>query len=378
LKSRIRELDGLRAIAVLMVVTWHYIGLPAGGDSVSGGGSFLYYLCRPGRSGVDLFLVLSGFLITSILIENRNSDNYYRIFYTRRALRILPVYAIMIFVLLLGRLYSWNPNVFGGEFPIWSYPLFLQNVAMARIDNYGPSFMSATWSLAVEEQFYLLFPLLLAMTPQRLLPKLLLGMLLIAPVLRASSFWNSQSYMGAYVLTSHRADALAIGALIAWAFSTGTVKTTLAANSRFVLRGFAVLVAAAPVLYLTPGADFPRNLAYWGHTYLTLLYGTALLTVLLYEGSRWLWVLRSPLAAGLAAISYALYLVHDPLLHLIEPAGLPRVVLLPVAFAASIALCTASYFIIERPCLRLGRRMRYSTPQERDGTLSPSASAVAR
>jgi peptidoglycan/LPS O-acetylase OafA/YrhL len=374
LKSRIQELDGLRAIAVLMVVAWHYIGYPAGNGSLSDGGGFLFYLFRPGRTGDDLFFVLSGFLITSILIENRNAANNYRVFYIRRALRILPVYALMVLAFLVGRHFSWNEAVFGGEFPIWSYPLFLQNIGMVAAGNEGPNFMGETWPLAVEVQFYLVFPLVVAMTPHRQLPKILLGMILIAPALRIASFWDSQSDMAGYVLTSHRADALAIGAFIAWAFSTDRVKTILTANSRLVLRTLAVLVAAAPLLFLSRGASFPKNLAYWGHAYLALLYGTLLLTVLLYKGSKWLWVLRSPLAAGVAAISYALYLIHDPLEFLLEPTGLPQIVLLPLAFSASIALSTASYFIIERPCLRLGRRIRYSKSREPSGNFSPAAS----
>ena len=154
--GRIRELDGLRAIAVLMVVSWHYIGLPAGGGSISGSG-LLYYLFRPGRSGVDLFFVLSGFLITSILIERRGAANYFQVFYARRALRILPVYALMIFAFILGRKFAQRPDIFGTEFRLWSYLLFLQNVEMARFNSYGVDFLAATWSLAIEEQFYLFF-----------------------------------------------------------------------------------------------------------------------------------------------------------------------------------------------------------------------------
>ncbi len=84
--KRIQELDGLRAIAALMVIAWHYIGIP------DGPGFWLWRIFYPGHFGVDLFFVLSGFLITTILLENRESDTYFSSFYGRRALRIWPVY----------------------------------------------------------------------------------------------------------------------------------------------------------------------------------------------------------------------------------------------------------------------------------------------
>jgi peptidoglycan/LPS O-acetylase OafA/YrhL len=101
-------------------------------------------------------------------------------------------------------------------------------------------------------------------------------------------------------------------------------------------------------------------MGYWGHAYLTLLYGAVLLAVLMHLNSPWLWVLRTRLAYGVAAISYALYLFHLPVLELLESVGLTRPGLPVAAFGISIALSTLSYFLIERPCLRLGRAARYA------------------
>src|SRR5450631_2926935 len=96
--NRIKELDGLRATAILLVVAWHYLGRPSGPESL------LWKATHFGSSGVDLFFVLSGYLITSILLANRESGRYFSAFYGRRTFRILPVYYLMIAVFIAGRL----------------------------------------------------------------------------------------------------------------------------------------------------------------------------------------------------------------------------------------------------------------------------------
>ena len=90
--ERVKELDGLRALAILLVVAWHYIGIVGGAEST------LWRIFVFGRSGVDLFFVLSGFLIGGILIDAKESRNFFRTFYIRRAFRILPVYLLLVVV----------------------------------------------------------------------------------------------------------------------------------------------------------------------------------------------------------------------------------------------------------------------------------------
>src|SRR5437879_6072885 len=95
--GRVKELDGLRALAILMVVAWHYLGMGDGSDSVP------YRLFIFGRTGVDLFFVLSGYLITTMLLANKGSPRYFPTFYGRRSFRILPIYFVMVTVYLVGR-----------------------------------------------------------------------------------------------------------------------------------------------------------------------------------------------------------------------------------------------------------------------------------
>src|SRR5882757_9635973 len=165
--ERVKELDGLRALAILLVVAWHYIGIVGGPESV------LWRVFVFGRTGVDLFFVLSGYLITRILLANTGSPSYFATFYGRRSFRILPIYFVMVAIYLIGRQLGGSaPILFGGPLPWWSYVIGLQNVWMAIQQTYGPAWLAGTWSLAIEEQFYLIFPLVVYLTPSRTLPRL--------------------------------------------------------------------------------------------------------------------------------------------------------------------------------------------------------------
>ncbi len=200
----------MRALAILSVVAWHYLGI---GD---GPASTPWRIFMAGRSGVDLFFVLSGYLITGILLANADAPNYFSSFYGRRSFRILPIYGIMLAIYLIGRKLGGSaPILFGGPLPWWSYAIGLQNIWMTIHQNYGAAWLAGTWSLAIEEQFYLIFPLVIYLLPSRMLPRLLIALLVLAPLGRmiAGGFGDRFGY---YVLMPLRADILAIGALIAW------------------------------------------------------------------------------------------------------------------------------------------------------------------
>ena len=157
--GRIPELDGLRGLAILSVLFWHYghYYAPAPGSI----GAWLPPLLRLAWSGVDLFFVLSGFLIGGILIANRKASNYWRVFYVRRACRIFPLYFVVLaaFVLATATITPQPSNwLLKQEPPFWNYPLFLQNLAWLARSSFGSDFLGPTWSLAVEEQFYLVLP----------------------------------------------------------------------------------------------------------------------------------------------------------------------------------------------------------------------------
>src|SRR5262249_34841992 len=136
--------------------------------------------------GVDLFFVLSGFLIAGILLDNRTATNYFSVFYTRRICRIFPLYFLVLglFILLLAtgaREWTSLTWLFHDPMPLWSYATFTQNVPMALQSTLGAGWMEVTWSLAVEEQFYFVIPLLVWLFPRRTLAVIAILLIFLAP-----------------------------------------------------------------------------------------------------------------------------------------------------------------------------------------------------
>jgi peptidoglycan/LPS O-acetylase OafA/YrhL len=352
--ERVKELDGLRALAILLVVAWHYLGI---GD---GSGSIPQRIFMVGRSGVDLFFVLSGYLITGILLANAGSSNYFSTFYARRSFRILPIYAVTLVIYLIGRhLGGSAPVLFAGPLPWWSYAIGLQNFWMAIEQSYGASWLAGTWSLAIEEQFYLIFPLVVYFAPSRALPRLLIALLVLCPVGRMIVYGLGDR-LGYYVLMPLRADILAIGALIAWLEFSGSISFSVRRVFQVVFWSTACFF---PIFaWFVELSDF--TMAMWGHTYLVALYGSMVFMVLDRRGSPWLALLRSRLAAFFARISYALYLNHGGMLTLVFlAAGYDHTILtwrgaaLTVcAFAISVSICAASYRLVEGPLIRMAHR----------------------
>jgi peptidoglycan/LPS O-acetylase OafA/YrhL len=353
--ERVKELDGLRALAILLVVAWHYLGV---GD---GSGSIPQRIFMVGRSGVDLFFVLSGYLITGILLANAGSSNYFSTFYARRSFRILPIYAVMLVIYLIGRQLGGSaPILFNGSLPWWSYAIGLQNIWMTIEQSYGAAWLAGTWSLAIEEQFYLIFPLVVYFAPSRALPRLLIALLVLCPVGRMIVY-GLEDRLGYYVLMPLRADILAIGALIAWLEFSGSISSSTRRIFQVVFwstAGFFPIFA-----WFVELSDF--TMAMWGHTYLVALYGSMVFIVLDRKGAPQLAFLRSRLAAFFARISYALYLNHGGMLTLVFLAAgydyrtilsWQGAALTVCAFAISVSICSASYRIIEGPLIRTAHR----------------------
>ena len=352
--ERIRELDGLRAIAVLMVIAWHYFGTPDGPQSSA------WHLFYIGHFGVDLFFVLSGFLIATILLENRDSSNYFSAFYGRRALRILPAYYLVCAAVLVGWLSGHARGLFDGALPGWSYVLGVQNFWMAKLQTYGADALTATWSLAVEEQFYLLFPLIVWLLPQPMLEKLLWAVIFICPISRVILAFHGDQY-AYYVLPQYRADVLCIGALIACWRVRGAKIDHRAAAAVFLI-GLAGMVLAGFV-----GAR-DWDAAAWQHTVSAAFFGAVLFLVLAGKASRWLAPLRGRAARFFARTSYLAYLIHSlvaalvfALLHVQRTAStFSGIAVTALSFAVTFVICAMSYRFFERPLIVFGHsRFKY-------------------
>ena len=169
---RVPELDGIRGMAILVVVIFHWVTLEAQSILPERIENVLSF----GWSGVDLFFVLSGFLIGGILFDARDSSNYFKVFYMRRFYRIVPLYgAICLTTLVIYYAHlSTHAWLFRGpKLPWYSYLTFAQNVWMVKLHTLGYWQLAVTWSLAVEEQFYLTLPFVIRFTSRKTLPYVL-------------------------------------------------------------------------------------------------------------------------------------------------------------------------------------------------------------
>lgn len=357
---RIRELDGLRAIAALLVISWHYIGTPDGTDFVLGR---VFYL---GHFGVDLFFVLSGYLITTMLLENRASDTYYSSFYGRRAFRIWPIYYLMCVVSFIGWRSGTNPELFDGTIPGWTYAVGIQNFWMAKLQTYGAYWLAGTWSLAIEEQFYLIFPLVVRFVPIAILPRVLLVIIFVCPVGRLVDGFTTDVF-GYYVLPQFRADVLSIGALIAWWNFNGRRSERIRRNARLTLIISATML---PLISIAGTASF--HAAAWQHTLAAVFFGAVVFMILENQGSSLLSPLRSKVARHLANWSYASYMSHHWVAYfvfklLVVPRTLTTLsgtATTALAFITTLLLCALSYRWLERPLVRYAHhRFTFERPK---------------
>jgi peptidoglycan/LPS O-acetylase OafA/YrhL len=257
--KRIPELDGVRGIAILMVLLFHLS--PAIDNSQHWLVNSAISAARFGGTGVDLFFVLSGFLICGILVDNRSAENYFKVFYVRRIFRIVPLY-FLIALTFFTLSFAWHHQIINApawlmdvSIPRWSYLTFTQNFWMARLKSLGSAVLAPTWSLAVEEQFYLVFPLMVGLVPPRLLTKILLatmtGAILLRLVVRIAHLSNDIALL---VLTPCRADILSLGALIALAMRVEKVRAflTMHHTKLYVIFGLLIPHIALAVVAYSP------------------------------------------------------------------------------------------------------------------------------
>ena len=201
LPSYIPELQGLRGLAVLAVVFYHCHPRLEG--------TWVHYASLWGWAGVNLFFVLSGFLITSILLESRSKEKYFRNFYGRRALRIWPVYVLVLIVVYLNAPWFIGPTISAAikSAPWLAYIFFVQNLFHLTV----PPAIGPTWSLAIEEQYYFLWaPMVRFLRAPWMLAAALVAALVGSPLLRlANLHWMTLTH------TLIHLDGIALGSLIA-------------------------------------------------------------------------------------------------------------------------------------------------------------------
>lgn len=353
--KRITELDGLRGLAILMVLIFHYARFQPSQHSV------LYYLLLPiglTWSGVDLFFVLSGFLIGGILIDHKNSANYFKAFYFRRIHRIFPVYYLLIGTFLIARFLFPTSDLFVSAMPAWAYILFAQNLFSPFLVTLGAPWMGVTWSLAIEEQFYLLLPMIVRKVSRQGLLAVVVACIFGAPLLRTALFLQGWRFEQLHPFFPCRTDALGLGVLAAIVFRSDVAKSWVRRNARFGYAVWAALLVAMLALlkFRTWGVA-----ATIGYSIVDLFYFVSMLLVLLapvpvvQRALVWRWL------RWLGTVSYCVYLIHEPILAVVllffktnpwligKPSSLAATV---IALALTSLIAQLSWVCLERPLMR--------------------------
>ena len=342
-----------------------------------------------GSAGVDLFFVLSGFLITGILVDSRGRSRYFRNFYARRTLRIFPLYYAVVAFSLLILPHIPNPKtanfgrIAGDE--IW-YWLYLSNFSIAAHNAFRHAILDISWSLAIEEQFYLIWPAVVFFLSPRQLKRVCFALIAVAPLIRAVAAVNGTGWIAIYVLTPMRVDALAYGALVAillregglleWrraAWWLGIISAAIWVGTGLTTEAYREVAAAQVVVYSATGICFSSMLV---------------LVLTAHESSPARRIFRNRGLITLGLYSYGLYLFHLPLRAVVRdtffgPARFPRLggsalpgqfLFYAIAIAASFLVAYASWHLYEKWFLRLKRRFGSSEAvgSPRAATVGPS------
>ncbi|MFI6020841.1 acyltransferase family protein [Streptomyces sp. NPDC051287] len=356
--GRVTGLDGLRTVAVLLVIVYHVRP-----DLVPGG-----------SVGVDVFFTISGFVITRLLVAEyaRTGGIGLWPFYRRRWLRLMPALLVMCAVTALLSLVLPLPLFHG----TWVAALLAAGSVVNLVRAGDSADLTAplghTWSLGVEEQFYLAWPLLLLALLRRSAPRVVLGAvaaLCVLPVLWRTVLWDPAAVHRIYNGPDTRADQLLVGALLA------LVLARLRADDprRERLRRWAgrLWAPAAALLALIAWRIPITETGGWSPLWYTAGFLAAAVLSACVVAALQLCP-RSPLSRLLSLsgpawigrnLSYGMYLWHYPVLRLLHDLGVPGGLLLPAGLAATLAVALASYALLERPLLRRGRgRMRRLEP----------------
>ncbi|MDP6979671.1 MAG: acyltransferase [Myxococcota bacterium] len=358
--GRISGLDGVRALAIALVFAAHSIDLPSG------------------WLGVQLFFVLSGYLITPILLDMRegNGGRYFVSFWGRRALRIFPacyVYLLAMLPLCFAAI-EWTGWRFAAlqrfEDQVLYAALYVYNFFHASSAFEETSFLTHFWSLAVEEQVYLTWPVLIALAGRRRIVPVLIALACAGPFFRGAT-WLAGSHFGVewlnadlplaiYVLPWSHLDAFAIGGLAALLPATASRRMVATVWGVIAVAGFASEVAATgevgPIEALGYGLAMPHAYKFvWGYSLLNL--GFALMIQQVERRSWGHGVFEFPPVRYLGRISYGVYIWHFPVIFLVQATFIDRgwesgpLPLVLLSFVATVAIAGASYRWIETPLL---------------------------
>jgi peptidoglycan/LPS O-acetylase OafA/YrhL len=379
MSARLRRLDGLRGLAILLVMVVHF-WRP---EETTAAGRWTTRLAMAGWSGVDLFFVLSGFLITGILADTRGRPGWLRNFFTRRVLRIFPLYYLFLAVSMLvlpafvSRIHFARVTDYGYGADVAAWPWYVSytsNLWMALHDHFALGGANAgTWSLAIEEQFYLAWPFLVLLCPPRRLLALVAALLSGAVAVRSALVLAGSGWLPVFVLLPCRIDALAAGALAALYLRSPRFHPRL--WQRLASAACWLLLPAALGWIVLTAGDVRETAAFQVAGYSLLALGYAGLLAKVLDGqAAWRKTFEAAPLVSLGKYSYGIYLFHVVLFSAVLPLAYKRVlawagsqlaerwIWLGASIAGSWLLAVALYRLFEVHFLRLKPALAAAPP----------------
>ncbi|HLK06191.1 MAG TPA: acyltransferase [Candidatus Acidoferrum sp.] len=392
--ERIPELDGLRGIAIGSVLYFHCFAQVIA-DPLRG---WIYPLTVPGRggwAGVDLFFVLSGFLIGGILLDSRESTNYFKVFYTRRFFRIVPAY-----LALLVAYYGISAAATFGEIPqlqweeAWSVPwyvlvLFLHNFWVAISRSWYPLPLSILWSLAVEEQFYLTLPWLVRFQKPKRAMRIALECVFLAICVRLLC-WKLMNVFPTYwsVLMPCRMDSLLLGFVGAVIWRDEEWRARFARQKSLHRVLLLALASGFPVLAWRTDRTTERWGLTIGLTWIAAFQFCFLMYAMLHKDGILGWFLRRKWLGWLGGIAYGVYLFHRLIMQTFS--GLVwhwngdvqiktpwQLALHLLMMAGMLGFCKLLFVYYEKPFLKRGHQVRYEFAEMSEPVVAKVEEATA-
>ncbi len=336
--KKIPQLNAVRGLAVFLVLLHNTDVYPS---------LHLEFISKNGWMGVDLFFVLSGFLITGILLDTKQGQ-YFKNFYARRCLRIWPLYysALFFMFVILPLMRPSEAHIIfeARSAPWWAYPIFLQNF-LVPVPTMATGLLGVTWSLAVEEQFYLVWPLVVRFCSKTQLCRIAIAVICISPALR---FYLSLHHINIYSNTFCRLDGLMAGALLALVLrSPGFV------SSKFVTPAWIIFLASVPIALMIEALH-----ARWIGFSFVALASVSFVYLSLFSTQRWLQALMTNrFLVYTGTISYGIYVLQKIPLDAAKALHLDThpIFSLLITATATYLIAILSWNFLEKPFLKLKR-----------------------
>jgi len=326
-----KELDGVRGLAAIMVVLFHIRQSGVGHDIVA---RTLYKAGNFGQTGVILFFVLSGFLITRILLISKHKESYFKKFYIRRSLRIFPLYylALAIYVIIIPYITTGKIIPFSHT---WSFWVYLQNIGFTfKWAVLGPNHF---WSLAVEEHFYLIWPFAVYFLSEKWLLRTIIGIVACSILVRILML--NLGYGGIFYFTPTTMDCLAVGGLIALneQYNWVNAKQTL-----YLIIATLLLLVTNWVLFKGEGNEY---IQIFKLPFIAIFY-MCLINLLVCSSTFLNRFFKLPILTYTGKISYGLYIFHPLCIAAVEKrfSTQPFLVELFLIMAFSYLVASVSYY----------------------------------